>query len=141
MSCFLSDKPKLFSFFSSHSLSPPSLSLRLRQNNRPYGYRGLKIFTSLKLRFQDFQRKKTRRKEKSKPISIKFLKISPFMADPLLGRDEVTRTNRGAEGIGGRVKFLPLAWAGMPKTSFRKNSDSPRFGSNNKTTGPTAIAD
>jgi hypothetical protein len=31
-------------------------SLRLRQNNRPYGYRGLKIFTSLKLRFQDFQR-------------------------------------------------------------------------------------
>jgi transposase-like protein len=22
-------------------------------------------------------------------------------------------------------KFLPLAWAGMPKTSFRKNSDSP----------------
>jgi hypothetical protein len=33
--------------------------------------------------------------------------------------------HRGAEGIGGRVKFLPLAWAGMPKTSFRKNSDSP----------------
>ncbi|WP_221899592.1 hypothetical protein [Bathymodiolus platifrons methanotrophic gill symbiont] len=31
----------------------------------------------------------------------------------------------GAEGISGRVKFLPLAWAGMPKTSFRKNSDSP----------------
>jgi hypothetical protein len=29
--------------------------------------------------------------------------------------------------LGGRVKFLPLAWAGMPKTSFRKNSDSPRF--------------
>jgi hypothetical protein len=28
-------------------------------------------------------------------------------------------------GISGRVKFLPLAWAGMPKTSFRKNSDSP----------------
>ncbi|WP_221901683.1 hypothetical protein [Bathymodiolus platifrons methanotrophic gill symbiont] len=25
---------------------------------RPYGYRGLKIFTSLKLRFQDFQRMK-----------------------------------------------------------------------------------
>ncbi|WP_221901814.1 hypothetical protein [Bathymodiolus platifrons methanotrophic gill symbiont] len=33
----------------------------------------------------------------------------------------------GAEGISGRVKFLPLAWAGMPKTSFRKNSDSPQF--------------
>jgi hypothetical protein len=27
---------------------------------------------------------------------------------------------------GSRVKFLPLAWAGMPKTSFRKNSDSPQ---------------
>ena len=35
---------------------------------------------------------------------------------------------RAAEGIGGRVKFLPLAWAGMPKTSFRKNSDSLHFG-------------
>jgi IS30 family transposase len=32
----------------------------------------------------------------------------------------------GAEGISGRVKFLLLAWAGMPKTSFRKNSDSPQ---------------
>jgi hypothetical protein len=31
----------------------------------------------------------------------------------------------GAEGISGLVKFLLLAWAGMPKTSFRKNSDSP----------------
>jgi hypothetical protein len=31
----------------------------------------------------------------------------------------------GAEGISGRVKLLLLAWAGMPKTSFRKNSDSP----------------
>jgi hypothetical protein len=39
----------------------------------------------------------------------------------------INRTNRGAEGIGGRVKFLPLAWAGMPKTSFRKNSDSPQM--------------
>jgi hypothetical protein len=32
-----------------------------------------------------------------------------------------------AEGISGRVKFLLLAWAGMPKTSFRKNSDSPLY--------------
>ncbi|OOZ38291.1 hypothetical protein BOW53_16050, partial [Solemya pervernicosa gill symbiont] len=31
----------------------------------------------------------------------------------------------GAVGINGRVKYLPLAWAWMPKTSFRKNSDSP----------------
>jgi hypothetical protein len=38
---------------------------------------------------------------------------------------EVVRTQDvwGAEGISGRVKFLPLAWAGMPKTSFRKNSE------------------
>ncbi|TXL11463.1 hypothetical protein BMR08_04635 [Methylococcaceae bacterium CS2] len=43
------------------------------------------------------------------------------------GSAEVARTQDvwGAEGISGRVKFLPLAWAGMPKTSFRKNSDSP----------------
>jgi hypothetical protein len=43
------------------------------------------------------------------------------------GRGEVARTQDvwGAEGISGRVKFLLLAWAGMPKTSFRKNSDSP----------------
>jgi hypothetical protein len=42
------------------------------------------------------------------------------------GRGEVTRTQDvwGAEGISGRVKFLLLAWAGMPKTSS-KNSDSP----------------
>jgi hypothetical protein len=33
----------------------------------------------------------------------------------------------GAEGISGRVKFLLLAWAGMPKTSFCRNSDSPHF--------------
>jgi hypothetical protein len=40
---------------------------------------------------------------------------------------EVARTQDvwGAEGISGRVKFLLLACAGMPKTSFRKNSDSP----------------
>jgi hypothetical protein len=45
------------------------------------------------------------------------------------GRGEVARTQDvwGAEGISGRVKFLLLAWAGMPKTSFRKNSDSPHF--------------
>ena len=43
------------------------------------------------------------------------------------GSGEVARTQDvwGAEGISSRVKFLPLAWAGMPKTSFRKNSDSP----------------
>ncbi|WP_221895164.1 hypothetical protein [Bathymodiolus japonicus methanotrophic gill symbiont] len=32
---------------------------------RPYGYRGLKIFTSLKLRFQDFQRRFTSRNTKA----------------------------------------------------------------------------
>jgi hypothetical protein len=41
-------------------LSPPSLSLRLRQNNRPYGYRGLKIFTSLK------------RKNSDSPLTLKY---------------------------------------------------------------------
>jgi hypothetical protein len=30
----------------------------------------------------------------------------------------------GRNMISGRVKFLLLAWAGMTKTSFRKNSDS-----------------
>ncbi|MCK5869929.1 MAG: hypothetical protein KAG45_04700, partial [Methyloprofundus sp.] len=40
----------------------------------------------------------------------------------------------GAEGISGRVKFLPLAWAGMPKTSFSKNSDSPLLILLNKST-------
>ncbi|MFT6909517.1 MAG: hypothetical protein ACJAS1_006238 [Oleiphilaceae bacterium] len=33
----------------------------------------------------------------------------------------------GAEGINGRVKFLLLAWARMPKTSYRENSDSLEF--------------
>jgi hypothetical protein len=28
------------------------------------------------------------------------------------------------------VKFLLLAWAGVPKTSFRKNSDSPHLRQN-----------
>ena len=53
--------------------------------------------------------------------------LEPMSRPLVVGRDEVTRTNRGAEGIGGRVKFLPLAWAGMPKTSFRKNSDSSHY--------------
>ena len=61
-------------------------------------FHSLKIFTSLKLRFQDFQRGSERGDE-----------------------DESGRR----EGIRGRVKFLPLAWTGMPKISFRKNSDSP----------------
>ncbi|WP_140413914.1 hypothetical protein [Bathymodiolus platifrons methanotrophic gill symbiont] len=54
------------------------------------------------------------------------------------GSGEVARTQDvwGAEGISGRVKFLPLAWAGMPKTSFRKNSDSPLSRSRNKKTSP-----
>jgi len=35
-----------------------------------------------------------------------------------------TQDGWGAAGINGRVKFLPLAWTGMTKTSYRKNSDS-----------------
>jgi hypothetical protein len=51
----------------------------------------------------------------------------------ILTANQIYQTERykdvwGAEGISGRVKFLPLAWAGMPKTSFRKNSDSPLQG-------------
>ena len=51
----------------------------------------------------------------------------------ILTANQIYQTERykdvwGAEGISGRVKFLPLAWAGMPKTSFRKNSDSARTG-------------
>jgi hypothetical protein len=33
-----------------------ALLRKLRKTARRYGYRGLKIFTSLSLRFQDFQR-------------------------------------------------------------------------------------
>jgi hypothetical protein len=47
----------------------------------------------------------------------------------ILTANQIYQTERykdvwGAEGISGRVKFLLLAWAGMTKTSFRKNSDS-----------------
>ena len=49
-------------------------------------------------------------------------------ANPLLGRKRGTQDELGRrQALSGRVKFLPLAWAGMPKTSFRKNSDSPIF--------------
>jgi hypothetical protein len=30
----------------------------------------------------------------------------------------------GAEGISGRIKFLPLAWAGMPKTVLGRSPES-----------------
>ena len=45
---------------------------------------------------------------------------------PLLGIKREEQDGWGGAAISGRVKFLLLAWAGMPKTSFRKNSDSPR---------------
>jgi hypothetical protein len=35
------------------------------------------------------------------------------------------KNDRGAEGISGRVKFLPLVGLGCPKQAFAKNSDSP----------------
>ena len=56
-------------------------------------------------------------------------------------RGEVARTQDvwGAEGISGRVKFLLLAWAGMPKTSFRKNSDSPRQKKGGTSFGDSAL--
>jgi len=50
----------------SHDLTPfrdalQVFSALLRKPARRYGYRGLKIFTSLALRFQDFQRMTTRK--------------------------------------------------------------------------------
>ncbi|TCV78963.1 hypothetical protein EDE11_12330 [Methylomonas methanica] len=47
--------------------------------------------------------------------------------DPLLGRREVTRTNRGAAGISGRVVFADFFLLGSSKKSFGKNSDSPEI--------------
>ena len=35
-----------------------------------------------------------------------------------------TQDGWGAAGTNGRVKFLLLAWVGIPKTSYSKNSDS-----------------
>jgi hypothetical protein len=48
----------------------------------------------------------------------------------ILTANQIYQTERykdvwGAEGISGRVKFLPLAWAGMPKTSFRTEVKKP----------------
>ena len=45
--------------------------------------------------------------------------------DPLVGSGRYCARSIGARSINGRVKLLPLAWAGMPKTSYRKSSDSP----------------
>ncbi|NYT47459.1 MAG: hypothetical protein H0A75_07680 [Candidatus Methanofishera endochildressiae] len=65
-----------------------------------------------------------KRHSKRRPVIWGVLRSQHRVYD---GSGEVARTQDvwGAEGISGRVKFLPLAWAGMPKTSFRKNSDSP----------------
>jgi hypothetical protein len=46
-------------------------------------------------------------------------------------KGDIVIKNRG-ESITGwypilTLEFLLLAWAGMPKTSFRKNSDSPHY--------------
>ncbi|MGZ8188321.1 MAG: hypothetical protein ACXWTN_06105, partial [Methylosarcina sp.] len=57
------------------------------------------------------------------PISRRV--IAHLVSCPLLGMKRGEQDGWGAVGNGGRVKFLPLAWAGMLKTSFRKNSDSP----------------
>ncbi|WP_221898491.1 hypothetical protein [Bathymodiolus japonicus methanotrophic gill symbiont] len=39
---------------------------------RPYGYRGLKIFTSLKLRFQDFQRRQQQAQKRDRFVNPLF---------------------------------------------------------------------
>jgi hypothetical protein len=47
--------------------------------------------------------------------------------DPLLGRDEVTRTNRGRRRHKRSRTFLLIFPSRMPGKIFRKNSDSPRI--------------
>ena len=49
------------------------------------------------------------------------------MFRPPVGSGRGDEDESGRRRHSSRVKFLPLAWAGMPKTSFRKNSDSPRL--------------
>ena len=48
-----------------------------------------------------------------------------FSAHQGCGERTRTQYDWGPERISGHVKILLLAWAEMPKTSFRKNSDSP----------------
>ncbi|WP_221901619.1 hypothetical protein [Bathymodiolus platifrons methanotrophic gill symbiont] len=50
----------------------------LRENTRPYRYPGLKIFTSLRLRFQDFQRmiRKGQLSEESIPAYKQFMALA-----------------------------------------------------------------
>jgi hypothetical protein len=48
------------------------------------------------------------------------------VAIPLLGRGDIVPGASGREALNRRVKLLPLDWAGMPKTSCRKSSDSPK---------------
>jgi predicted nucleic acid-binding protein len=46
------------------------------------------------------------------------------MDTPCWVSSERSRTAGAPKALISRVKFLPIAWAGMPKTIFRKNSDS-----------------
>jgi hypothetical protein len=65
------------------------------------------------------------RSENAKHYDIASSHCVTHVLYPLLGVKRGKQDGWGAVGMSGRVKFLPLAWAGMPKTSFRKNSDSP----------------
>ena len=49
----------------------------------PYGYRGLKIFTSLSLRFQDFQREKLKIKTPSLPEQTKIANFLTSIDDKI----------------------------------------------------------
>ncbi len=44
---------------------------------------------------------------------------------PFVGHKTRVAGRLGHRRWSGRVKLTPLAWAGMPKKSIRKNSDSP----------------
>jgi hypothetical protein len=60
------------------------------------------------------------------PKSRRIMAIMLFDT-PCRVSNKCSRTAGATKALSGRVTFLPLAGAGMPKTSFRKNSDSPKF--------------
>ena len=61
------------------------------------------------------------------------------MFRPPVGSGRGDEDESGRRRHSSRVKFLPLAWAGMPKTSFRKNSDSLFMAIMRSRYGPTKI--
>ena len=52
----------------------------------------------------------------------------------------VRRTSGAPKALVVALSFLPLAWAGMPKTSFRKNSDSRILAFNSNAASAAAVS-